>query len=56
MPAAEASIGLGLDGVTRTHVREALWSERTLVKTYGPHRWPRCAGGDVRYLKRRRGG
>jgi hypothetical protein len=36
MSAAEASIGLRLDGVTRAHVREALWSGRTLVKTHGP--------------------
>ncbi|MCA2222045.1 winged helix DNA-binding domain-containing protein [Nonomuraea aurantiaca] len=36
MSAAELSIGLRLDGVTRTGVREALWGERTLVKTHGP--------------------
>ncbi|TDD24486.1 winged helix DNA-binding domain-containing protein [Nonomuraea diastatica] len=36
MSAAEASIGLRLDGVTRAHVREALWTGRSLVKTYGP--------------------
>jgi hypothetical protein len=36
MPAAELSIGLRLEGVTRTGVREALWSERSLVKTRGP--------------------
>jgi hypothetical protein len=36
MAAAEASIALRLDGVTRTHVREALWAGRSLVKTYGP--------------------
>ncbi|MEV5503111.1 winged helix DNA-binding domain-containing protein [Nonomuraea fuscirosea] len=36
MSAAEASIGLRLPGVTRAAVREALWSERTLVKTHGP--------------------
>ncbi|WP_043627287.1 winged helix DNA-binding domain-containing protein [Nonomuraea candida] len=36
MSAAEASIGLRLDGVTRAHVREALWKERSLVKTHGP--------------------
>ncbi|TDD01189.1 winged helix DNA-binding domain-containing protein [Nonomuraea deserti] len=36
MSAAEASIGLRLDGATRAHVREALWVERSLVKTYGP--------------------
>ncbi|SEG99814.1 Winged helix DNA-binding domain-containing protein [Nonomuraea solani] len=44
MSAAEVSIGLRLDGVTRAHVREALWGEprgelrgeSSLVKTYGP--------------------
>ncbi|TMR90841.1 winged helix DNA-binding domain-containing protein [Nonomuraea basaltis] len=36
MSAAEASIGLRLDGVTRAHVRAALWETRSLVKTYGP--------------------
>ncbi|WP_113700834.1 winged helix DNA-binding domain-containing protein [Nonomuraea lactucae] len=34
--AAELSVALRLDGVTRTAVREALWEDRTLVKTYGP--------------------
>ena len=36
MSAAELSIGLRLAGITRTDVREALWRERSLVKTYGP--------------------
>ncbi|MFI7638409.1 winged helix DNA-binding domain-containing protein [Nonomuraea sp. NPDC049400] len=36
MSAAEASIGLRLPGVTRAHVRAALWEERSLVKTHGP--------------------
>lgn len=36
MSAAELSVGLRLDGVTRTGVREALWGERSLVKTHGP--------------------
>ncbi|GGO63501.1 winged helix DNA-binding domain-containing protein [Nonomuraea cavernae] len=36
MSAAELSIGSRLDGVTRTGVREALWDERSLVKTHGP--------------------
>ncbi|MEU5866453.1 winged helix DNA-binding domain-containing protein [Nonomuraea sp. NPDC047529] len=36
MSAAELSIGLRLDGVTRLHVREALWGEQALVKTHGP--------------------
>jgi Winged helix DNA-binding domain len=36
MPAAELSIGLRIDGATREDVREALWSERSLVKTRGP--------------------
>lgn len=36
MSAAELSIGLRMPGVTRVGVREALWEERSLVKTYGP--------------------
>ncbi|GAA2212137.1 winged helix DNA-binding domain-containing protein [Nonomuraea monospora] len=36
MSAAELSVGLRLGGVTRVHVREALWKERGLVKTHGP--------------------
>ncbi|MEV0597304.1 winged helix DNA-binding domain-containing protein [Nonomuraea cavernae] len=36
MSAAELSIGSRLAGVTRTGVREALWGERSLVKTHGP--------------------
>src|SRR2546427_4848156 len=36
MSAAELSIGVRVAGVTRTHVRTALWTDRTLVKTYGP--------------------
>ncbi|WP_101786683.1 winged helix DNA-binding domain-containing protein [Nonomuraea indica] len=36
MSAAELSIALRLDGVTRADVRRALWEERSLVKTYGP--------------------
>ncbi|MFG1922026.1 winged helix DNA-binding domain-containing protein [Cryptosporangium sp. NPDC048952] len=36
MSAAELSLGLRTTGVTRTDVREALWRERTLVKTFGP--------------------
>ena len=36
LSAAELSIALrGLD-LTRTDIRDALWSERTLVKTFGP--------------------
>jgi hypothetical protein len=34
--AAELSIGLRVAGVTRTHVRQALWTDRTLVKSRGP--------------------
>src|SRR5919112_3226932 len=34
--AAELSIGLRLDGITRAAIRDALWTERTLVKTFGP--------------------
>lgn len=36
MSAAEVSIGVRVAGVTRNAVREALWKERSLVKTYGP--------------------
>ena len=36
MSAAELSIGLRLAGVTRADVREALWTERSLIKTFGP--------------------
>ncbi|TMR21258.1 winged helix DNA-binding domain-containing protein, partial [Nonomuraea turkmeniaca] len=36
MSAGEASVALRLDGATRAHVREALWRERSVVKTFGP--------------------
>ncbi|GAB2840578.1 winged helix DNA-binding domain-containing protein [Lentzea nigeriaca] len=36
LSAAELSVGLRVPGATRTTVREALWEERSLVKTYGP--------------------
>ena len=36
LSAAELSIGLRLAGVTRADVREALWTEHSLVKTFGP--------------------
>ena len=36
LSAAELSIGLRLVGITRADVREALWTERSLVKTFGP--------------------
>ena len=36
MSAAELSIGLRLAGSTRADVRDALWRERSLVKTRGP--------------------
>jgi hypothetical protein len=36
MGAAEVSMGLRLAGATRADVRGALWTDRTLVKTYGP--------------------
>jgi uncharacterized protein YcaQ len=35
MASAELSIGLRVDGVSRTTVRDALWKRKTLVKTYG---------------------
>ncbi|MGK5521478.1 winged helix DNA-binding domain-containing protein [Micromonospora sp. URMC 107] len=34
--AAELSVGLRVAGATRTTVRQALWTDRTLVKTRGP--------------------
>jgi hypothetical protein len=36
LSAAELSIGLRIAGLTRKDVQRALWTERSLVKTYGP--------------------
>jgi hypothetical protein len=36
LSAAEVSVGMRTDGVTRADVRAALWEERSLIKTYGP--------------------
>lgn len=36
MSAAELSIGLRLANVTQTDIRNAIWDERSLVKTFGP--------------------
>jgi Winged helix DNA-binding domain len=36
LSAAELSIGLRIAGVTQTEVRQALWIEHSLVKTFGP--------------------
>ncbi|RPK92118.1 winged helix DNA-binding domain-containing protein [Streptomyces sp. ADI98-10] len=36
LSAAELSVGLRGDGLTRTDVVTALWTDRTLVKTFGP--------------------
>ena len=36
LSAAELSIGLRTTGVTRADVRDALWTDRSLVKTFGP--------------------
>ncbi|WP_103534249.1 winged helix DNA-binding domain-containing protein [Streptomyces sp. SM11] len=36
LSAAELSVGLRAEGLTRTDVRTALWTDRTLVKTFGP--------------------
>ncbi|MEV3974984.1 winged helix DNA-binding domain-containing protein [Streptomyces sp. NPDC050698] len=36
LSAAEVSVGMRADGVTRADVRAALWEERSLIKTYGP--------------------
>src|SRR5215475_137630 len=46
MTAAELSIGVRLAGATRTDIRDALWTQRSLVKTYGPR-------GTVHLLPRR---
>jgi hypothetical protein len=46
MSAAELSLGIRLDNATRTGVRDALWTEHSLVKTFGPrgtvHLLPTC--------------
>ncbi|MGY0234439.1 winged helix DNA-binding domain-containing protein [Longispora urticae] len=36
MSAAELSVGVRVEGMTAAAVREALWTGRSLVKTYGP--------------------
>jgi hypothetical protein len=36
LSAAELGIALRIEGATRLDVREALWGDRSLVKTYGP--------------------
>src|ERR1700727_2359591 len=36
LSAAELSVGLRLGGATRADVRAALWTERSLVKVFGP--------------------
>ena len=36
LSAAELSIAIRASDLTRTDIRQALWSERTLVKTFGP--------------------
>ncbi len=36
LSAAELSIGLRIAGITRAAVQDALWTERSLVKTFGP--------------------
>jgi Winged helix DNA-binding domain len=36
LSAAELSIGLRIAGITRKDVQEALWTEHSLVKTFGP--------------------
>ena len=36
LSAAEISVAMRLPGATRDDVREALWTDRTLVKTFGP--------------------
>ncbi|WP_149826564.1 winged helix DNA-binding domain-containing protein [Streptomyces tailanensis] len=36
LSAAEVSVGVRTEGLTRADVRAALWEDRTLVKTFGP--------------------
>ncbi|WBQ08068.1 winged helix DNA-binding domain-containing protein [Kribbella sp. CA-293567] len=36
LSAAEISVALRLEGGTREHVQQALWGDRSLVKTFGP--------------------
>jgi hypothetical protein len=36
MSAAELSLGIRCPGVSRSDIRAALWTDQTLVKTYGP--------------------
>ncbi|MFU8875784.1 winged helix DNA-binding domain-containing protein [Micromonospora sp. SL4-19] len=36
LSAAEVSIGLRVAGATRNDIRNALWNERSLIKTFGP--------------------
>ncbi|WP_420824922.1 DNA glycosylase AlkZ-like family protein, partial [Streptomyces coryli] len=36
LSAAELSVAMRVEGATRVDVRDALWRDRTLVKTYGP--------------------
>lgn len=36
LSAAELSVGVRTEGTTRADVREALWEDRSLVKTHGP--------------------
>jgi len=36
LSAAELSIGLRIASITRTNIQEALWTEHSLIKTFGP--------------------
>src|SRR5436190_7268349 len=36
LSAAELSIGLRIAGLTQAALRDALWTDRSLVKTFGP--------------------
>jgi hypothetical protein len=36
LSAAELCVGLRIAGITRTNVQEALWTEHSLIKTFGP--------------------
>lgn len=36
LTAAEVSIGIRLSGATRSHVQDAMWTDHSLIKTFGP--------------------
>lgn len=58
LSAAELSVALRIADATRTHVRDALWAEHSLIKTFGPtrHRAPAARGGPADVDRRIVGG